>query len=296
VVVEADEFDRSFHQLSPDIAVITAVDTDHLDIYGTKENIDDAFVIFSQKLKANGPLFVNSEVSIIPRLDAAVLQLYSTKTHQGLHVSHYSVKHGAYHVDIKNDVIGNEFHGHFILRLGGMHNVENALAAIAVGLQMGIAFDKIASAMESFKGIHRRFETIVNNGRVVYIDDYAHHPKEISSFLSALREMYPGKKITALFQPHLFSRTKDLAEGFAQSLSMVDELYLLDIYPARELPMEGVTSALILDKVQLPKKHITSKQEFLEIVADSDIEVLATIGAGDIDQLVQPLKELLSQR
>jgi UDP-N-acetylmuramate--alanine ligase len=183
----------------------------------------------------------------------------------------------------------------FRLNIGGFHNIENAIAAITIALELKITEENIRKAITSFKGIRRRFEKILDNGKVVFIDDYAHHPEEIRVFLESVREIYPKQKITAIFQPHLFSRTKDLAEGFAKSLSLADEVILLDIYPARELPMEGVTSELIYDQLTSNEKLLIKKEQLLDTIkSKKDIEVLVTIGAGDIDKYVSGIKEILS--
>lgn len=291
VVIEADEYDRSFHRLSPDIAVITAVDTDHLDIYGTQENIEEAFLIFTERMKKDGTVIAQKNIPILSRITCPNIIFYSlTDRAANLAVQSYSISNGKYQVVIRNQ--HNETHT-FDLGVAGYHNVENSLAAIAVAELLEIPFEKIAKALASFRGIKRRFETIFQNEKYVYIDDYAHHPEEINVFLGSVKEMYPHKKITAIFQPHLFSRTKDLQDEFAQRLSMVDQLYLLDIYPAREKPMEGVTAQLILDKVTIHSKEIISKEEVLKRIATGDLEILVTIGAGDIDTLILPLKNIL---
>ena len=292
VVIEADEFDRSFHRLAPDMAVITAIDTDHLDIYGTKEKVEDAFVEFSEKIAEDGFLVIKQGTGIedrLPTLDKAFYSLMDTSA--DVHCSKYWVVEGGYVFTIK--YYDKEFVG-FRLNIGGFHNIENAIAAFTIAKELKISNDHIKSALASFKGIKRRFEMIVNTDNVVYIDDYAHHPEEIRVFLESVRELYPNKKITAIFQPHLFSRTKDLAVGFAEQLSIADEVILLDIYPARELPMEGVTSDLIFSKLTSKEKSNIKKEELLSLLKDKKLEVVVTIGAGDIDKLVNPIKELLA--
>ena len=291
VVIEADEYDRSFHRLSPDIAIITAVDTDHLDIYGTKENIEEAFLIFIERIKKNGTVVAQKNIPILDRINGPNLLTYSLSDSAANYaVQSYSIKNGRYHVVVRHQ--SDEMY-EFDLGVAGYHNVENSLAAIAVAALLKIPFEKTAKALASFKGIKRRFETIFENEKLVYIDDYAHHPQEINVFLGSVKEMYPSKKITAIFQPHLFSRTKDLQDEFAQRLSIVDQLYLLDIYPAREKPMEGVTAKLILDKVSIAQKEIISKEDLLHRIATDELEILVTIGAGDIDTLILPLKNIL---
>ena len=295
VVIEADEFDRSFHRLSPDMAVITAVDTDHLDIYGSKEAIDEAFIEFANKISEEGFLVVKNGQTIndrLPVLDKAFYSLHDTDA--DVYCSKYWVVDGGYLFNIS--YYGTELKG-FRLNIGGFHNIENAIAAITIALELKITEENIRKAITSFKGIRRRFEKLLDNGRVVFIDDYAHHPEEIRVFLESVKEIYPKQKITAVFQPHLFSRTKDLAEGFAKSLSLVDEVVLLDIYPARELPMEGVTSGLIYDQLTCHEKLLISKEQLLDTIkGKKDIEVLVTIGAGDIDKYVAGIKEILSNK
>jgi UDP-N-acetylmuramate--alanine ligase len=293
MVIEADEFDRSFLHLSPDIAVITAVDTDHLDIYGSKEKIDEAFIEFTKKIDEEGFLVIKENQSIesgLPFLDKAFYSLSSPSS--DIYCSKYWVVDGGYMFTLS--YYGKESMG-FRLNIGGYHNIENAIAAICVLKEMGLSNSQIKEGLASFKGIKRRFERVFDDGNVIYIDDYAHHPAEIDVLIQSVIELYPNKKITALFQPHLFSRTKDLADGFAKALSAADTLYLLDIYPARELPVVGVTSDLILSKVASNRKSIITKEEFLAKIKDIDNGVILTIGAGDIDTLVQPIANSLQQ-
>ncbi len=293
VVIEADEFDRSFHRLSPDMAVITAVDTDHLDIYGSKEAIDEAFLEFANKVSEEGFLVIKNGQTIndsLPVLDKAFYALHDEDA--DVYCSKYWIVDGGYLFNIS--FFGQELKG-FRINIGGFHNIENALAAITIAFELKITEENIRKAIASFKGIRRRFEKIVDNGKVVFIDDYAHHPEEIRVFLESVREIYPKQKITAIFQPHLFSRTKDLAEGFAKSLSVADEVILLDIYPARELPMEGVTSKLIYDHLTSNERLLISKEQLLETIKNKkDIEVIVTIGAGDIDKYVEGIKQILT--
>lgn len=293
VVIEADEFDRSFHRLAPDMGFITAIDSDHLDIYGSKEKIEDAFVEFAEKIAEDGFLVMKQSTGIedrLPTLDKAFYSLMDTSA--DVYCSKYWVVDGGYVFSIK--YYDKEFVG-FRLNIGGFHNIENAIAAFTIAKELKISNEHIKAALASFKGIKRRFEMVVNTDKVVYIDDYAHHPEEIRVFLESVKEMYPDKKVTAIFQPHLFSRTKDLAADFAEQLSIADEVILLDIYPARELPMEGVTSDLIFSKLTSKAKLNIKKEALLDTLKDKNLEVVVTIGAGDIDKLVQPIKELLSK-
>jgi UDP-N-acetylmuramate--alanine ligase len=292
VVIEADEFDRSFHRLAPDMGVITAIDTDHLDIYGSKEKIEDAFVEFTEKIAEDGFLVMKQGTGIddrLPTLDKAFYSLMDENA--DVYCSKYWVVEGGYVFSIK--YYDKEFVG-FRLNIGGFHNIENAIAAFTIAKELKISNEHIKAALASFKGIKRRFEMVLNTDKVVYIDDYAHHPEEIRVFLESVRELYPNKKVTAIFQPHLFSRTKDLAAGFAEQLSIADDVILLDIYPAREQPMEGVTSDLIFSKLTSKEKANIKKEELLTVLKDKKLEVVVTIGAGDIDKLVQPIKELLN--
>lgn len=292
VVIEADEFDRSFHRLSPDIAVITAVDTDHLDIYGSKEKIDEAFVEFTKKIDEEGVLIIRSNQSIefsLPMLDKTFYSLDDRSS--DVYCDKYWIVDGGYLFTLS--YFDKKYPG-LRLNIGGYHNIENALAAISVAKELGISIAQIHDALVTFKGIKRRFEKVYDSSSVVYIDDYAHHPQEIDVLLKSVKEIYPDKNIIALFQPHLFSRTKDLSVEFAKSLSIVDELFLLDIYPARELPMEGVTSHLILDKATSKQKSIVTPNDFLKRLESIDNAVILTIGAGDIDKLVSPIAKLLN--
>ncbi|MDX2002653.1 MAG: UDP-N-acetylmuramate--L-alanine ligase [Chitinophagales bacterium] len=291
VVVEADEFDRSFLRLTPSLAVITAVDTDHLDIYGSREKIEEAFLEFTQKVKPAGEIIAHKHVSIIKRIEQRTVSTYGLG-YADYHDTGIMIKQGAYHFEVESH------HGlvaDLELHMGGRHNVENAVAAITVALKLGIAKEKIREAIASFKGIHRRFEYVVKSPELVFIDDYAHHPEEIRAFISSVRELYPEKKLTAVFQPHLFSRTNDLYAEFAKALELADEVILLDIYPARELPMAGVTSALILNEMKIAEKSIIPYYILAEELGRKRPEVLLTIGAGDIDALVNPIKEALTK-
>lgn len=294
VVVEADEFDRSFLTLSPTIAVLTSTDADHLDIYENKESIEEAFQAFAYKTKENGHLFVKAGLDIRAGKNVAKAT-YAAREKANLSAQNITVSNGAFHFDVlQNDT----FLGSFSLKMGGQHNVENALAAIAVGLTLNIDLPKIQSAIASFEGIKRRFETVFSSEEKVYIDDYAHHPTELNACIHAVRELYPGKHLTAVFQPHLFSRTRDFEKGFIEALSQVDTLILMDIYPARELPIDGVSSEIILNKISLNDKHLANKQNVMEVVKENldKTDVLLTVGAGDIDLFVQPIAQLLQAK
>ncbi|MBP6302633.1 MAG: UDP-N-acetylmuramate--L-alanine ligase [Bacteroidia bacterium] len=288
VVVEADEFDRSFLTLSPDIAVITSTDADHLDIYGEHEELKKSFLDYSNKLKSGGHLYIKAGLPVIPELKVDYI-VYSLNGTAAVNASHVNITDAVYTFDLH---INGKTISQLTLGIPGWHNVENAVVSSAVVLQMGVSEEDLRKGLATFRGAKRRFEYILRKENITYIDDYAHHPEEIKAFLSSVKEMYPDKKVTAVFQPHLFTRTRDFADGFAQSLSLADELILLDIYPARELPIPGVTSQMLLDKATLKNKTLCSKAGLLDLMRSRHPEVLVTIGAGDIDQLVEPLKHL----
>ncbi len=294
LVVEADEYDRSFLTLSPDIALITSIDADHLDIYGDEGSMRDAYSEFAGKIKESGKLiskqFILDELEIRSDIEKTS---YSASEEAGTSAKDIRIENGNYVVDIAN---GNQISSNVKVGLPGIHNVENAIGAFSIAEKLGIERTKIKAALESYKGVYRRFETHIKTKELVYIDDYAHHPSELEMSIKSAKELYPGKKITGIFQPHLYSRTRDFVEGFAESLSLLDELMLLDIYPARELPIEGVSSQIVLDKVTIQKKSIVSKDDLLANLSDKKIEVLLTLGAGDIDVFVNPIKEQLTKK
>ena len=292
-VVEADEYDRSFLRLSPDIAVITAMDADHLDIYGTEEAMEDAFIEFSGKVKQDGLLLSKFGLKRGKELNATNHQTYSLQNDSAdVHGANVRITQGSYEFDVmmKDFMLDN-----VKLNMGGMHNVENSIAAIAVAKQLNIESEKIKEAVEAFRGVKRRFEYIIRSKNLVFIDDYAHHPEELRALITGAKALFSGKRCTVVFQPHLYSRTRDLAAEFAKVLDLAHEVILLPIYPARELPIPGVSSNLILDRMYSDDKHLMSKDELLNWVKTHEVELFITAGAGDIDVLVQPLKEILSQ-
>ena len=292
-VAEADEYDRSFLKLQPDIAIITAMDPDHLDIYGTEKNMQDAFIEFTGKIKPGGSLLVKDTVKRKDEFKGTNKMTYSAlNDNADVHTENLRTENGSYRFDV---LIKDKRISDVLLNMGGMHNVENVTAAIAAADHLKIEEPKIKKAVASFAGVKRRFEYVLKNTETVMIDDYAHHPEELRALISGAKELFPGKKCTVVFQPHLFSRTKDLAEGFAEVLSIADETIILPIYPARELPMEGVTSKMILDKMTNMKKSVKEKKELLSWVKNNKPELLITAGAGDIDTMVQPLKNILEQ-
>jgi len=289
-VVEADEYDRSFLKLSPDIAVITAMDADHLDIYGTAEAVHEAFVQFSGRLKTGGLLLNKKGLD----LKGDPQWTYGLDGGADFFASDIKIDQGDYlfNVQTRDWQLKN-----VVLTMGGRHNVENATAAIAVAHRLGIAGDAVIAAVAAFRGVKRRFEYIVKKPNRVFIDDYAHHPEELRALITGAKELFGGMKCTIIFQPHLFSRTRDFVDGFAASLDLADEVFLLPIYPARELPIEGVTSRLIAEKMTPGKAIVVDKQEILTIIKDKvtkdDLKLLITAGAGDIDTLVQPIRNIL---
>ncbi len=290
-VVEADEYDRSFLKLSPDVAIISSMDPDHLDIYGTAENMEQAFIDFSERIKPGGLLLSKYGLKRTEELKAHEhLTFHLHNENASVYAANIKMVNGSYQFDVLmqywelRDVV---------LNMGGLHNIENMIAAISVAHYLEIDNDKIRNAVANFRGVKRRFEYIVKNEGQVMIDDYAHHPEELRALISGAKDLFKDKKCTVVFQPHLYSRTRDLADGFAVSLDLADEVILLPIYPARELPMEGVSSEMILNKMKNNNKRILDKNELLEWVKKNKTELLITAGAGDIDTLVEPIKEII---
>jgi len=284
VVVEADEYDRSFLTLHPDIAVITSMDADHLDIYGSHDQLTDSFRQFAAQIKENGILIIHEDLPLTSGIT------YSAKGPADVKAQDIRVENGDFYFDFKgSDIIIKDIK----LGIAGLHNIENATAAIEVALKLNIEPELIKKALGSFKGVKRRFEYILRDKEHIYIDDYAHHPEELRAAITSVKKLYPNKKLTTIFQPHLFTRTRDFADGFAEVLDMSDELIMLDIYPARELPIEGVNADMILQRMKLWNKRKCGKQEAIDLVQFEKPELLLTVGAGDIDQLVQPLKNAL---
>lgn len=295
LVAEADEFDRSFLQLWPNIAVITSADADHLDIYNNTQSIKSAFALFASQIKEGGTLIIKKGVGKEIEKDVkANILYYSFKDKCDFYASNLEIAKGGFFNFTLNYPAG-KIEG---CKVGtpGWINVENAIAAAAAAITHGCPPDKVKKALASFKGVQRRFDIKINNPKCSYIDDYAHHPNEISAAISSIRNIFAGKKLTAIFQPHLYSRTRDFANEFAKSLSKLDELILLDIYPAREEPIKGVSSKIIFDKVELENKIMISKEKLLEELNNRKIETLITFGAGDIDRLVNPITELLKKK
>jgi len=298
-VIEADEYDRSFLKLSPDIAVISAMDPDHLDIYGTAEEMEDAYIKFVRKIRVGGLLVAKKGLKREAELIADKQITYALNDQAAdAYAENLRVVDGSYVFDL---VWKGERMDGMVLNVGGLHNVENMVAAVSVALHVGIDGEKVRAAVAAFKGVKRRFEYIVK-GEVVYIDDYAHHPEELRSLIKSVKMLYPNRKTVVVFQPHLFSRTRDLADGFADALDIADEVMLLPIYPARELPLEGVTSKLISDGMRScetgHKVRLVQKEDVLKWVGehkeDMKKKVLVTAGAGDIDRIIEPIKKTLT--
>ncbi len=292
-VVEADEYDRSFLRLSPDVAIISSMDPDHLDIYGTAENMEQAFIDFSARIKPGGLLLSKYGLKRTDDLKASEhLTFHLHNENASIYAANVKMENGSYRFDAimqyweLRDVV---------LNMGGSHNIENMIAAISVAHYLEIDNDKIRAAVADFKGVKRRFEYIIKNEQQVMVDDYAHHPEELRALLTGAKALFPGKKCTVIFQPHLYSRTKDLADGFAETLDLADEVILLPIYPARELPMAGVTSEMILNKMKNSNKCVLEKQDLLAWIQNYKTGLLITAGAGDIDTLVEPIKNIINK-
>jgi len=283
-VVEADEFDRSFLHLFPNIACVTSMDADHLDIYGDATAIEESFREFADKIEDKTKIFVPKGLP----LEGLTIGINEEATFKAFNIR---IENGYYVFDVQtpSETIENVQFG-----LPGRHNLMNALMALAMAKTYGTPTESIAKALASFKGIQRRFSYQIKSDKLVYIDDYAHHPTEINAVHQAVRELYPNEKVLAIFQPHLFSRTKDFADDFAKSLSQFDEILLLDIYPARELQMEGITSGWLLSKIENNNKKLISKIDLISTILESDAKIIVTIGAGDIGELVPKIKSELA--
>jgi UDP-N-acetylmuramate--alanine ligase len=282
-VIEADEFDRSFLTLSPDLACITSMDADHLDIYGSKEALHDSFIDFTKKLKTNGKLFVKNGLPIEGLT-------YGIEDDSDYCATNIHVNDNSYFFDVKTPT---GTHAGFSFSFPGRHNLSNALVALAMALEYGCKVEDLKLALKDFKGVKRRFSYQIKTDDLVYVDDYAHHPEEINAIHQAVREMYPNQEVLVVFQPHLFSRTKDFINEFAQSLSQFDDILLLDIYPARELPIEGVTSEWLLGKIENKNKKLIQKSELIQEIKKSSAKVILTLGAGDIGVEVKSIKNAL---
>ena len=290
IVLEADEFDRSFHRLNPDLAIITAIDPDHLDIYGTAEAFTQAFVDFTHLISEG--LLIHESLSIPTPANIQVIQ-YGKESTSSVHASNIHINNGDFCFDL---MVNNTQIAPFRCGLPGHHNVQNAVAALGICINfLQLPIHQLQNGIASFKGAKRRFEYIHKSDRFVVIDDYAHHPEELNAIIGSVKTLYPNKAITGIFQPHLFSRTQDFAAGFAQSLSELDEIYLLNIYPAREQPIPGVNSDWLLSLIDHPKKEVVTPDQVLEKIKNNPAEVLLILGAGDIDRIVQPLAKIYDE-
>ena len=295
MVVEADEYDRSFLQLQPDIAIITALDPDHLDIYGTEEEMFKGYQEFIRRIKVNGSLIIKKGLAehIFPADRPDIQMIEYSMDHNPIRTGNLRMEGEEIRFDYINPevVIKN-----IAFTLPGFHNIENAVAAITAAKLINIDDDVIKYALSNFRGIKRRFEYVIYSKEVVFIDDYAHHPTELRALLSSVKAIFPRKKLTVIFQPHLYSRTRDFAVEFSRSLDLANEVILLDIYPAREKPIPGVSSTLLLDAITLESKQICEKQQVINELDKRSVEVLLTVGAGDIDHLVKPISQYLKNR
>lgn len=293
VVAEADEFDRSFLTLFPQVAIVTSADADHLDIYGDHNSLITSFRDFIKQINKGGQLIIHESIAelLADDVNHVTKNIYSMSRGQ-FFAGNITAKSGFFEFDLHG--FGKVEH----VRLGvpGFHNIENAVAASVAANRCGVDPTTIKKALESFAGVKRRFEFVLKSGKIIYVDDYAHHPTEIEAFLRSMKSMYPSRKLTVIFQPHLFSRTRDFAEGFSKSLSLADELLLMDIYPARELPIPGVDSDMLIKDITSKVKMRCNKNDLMEKLEKMDIEVLATVGAGDIDTFVQPIQKMLKKK
>ena len=291
VVVEADEYDRSFLTLHPYITVITSVDADHLDIYGDLNTMHQTYTQFASQVQKEGFLIVKKNVDNDLRLKDKRL-VYSLNLDTEYSANSIEIIDGEFCYNINSPI---EPVSHVAIGLPGLHNVENSIAAVAVAQQLGIKGDVINKALRSFKGVKRRFDYRIKSKSIVYIDDYAHHPEELRAAITAAKQLYPDKKVTGIFQPHLFTRTRDFADGFAESLDLLDVCVLLEIYPAREKAIEGINSQMLLDKMKSKEKFLVKKENVLEFLKTHPPQVLMTLGAGDIDSLIEPIEKLLNE-
>ena len=291
VVVEADEYDRSFLTLHPYISVITSVDPDHLDIYGDKNAMHESYIQFASQTQKDGFLIVKKTVDNDLNIKDKQL-IYSLNLDTDFSANAINIVDGEFCYNIHSII---EPINHVAIGLPGLHNVENSIAAVAVAQKLGIKGDVINKALRSFKGVKRRFDYRVKSKSIVYIDDYAHHPEELFAAISAAKQLYPDKIITGIFQPHLFSRTRDFADGFAKSLDLLDVCVLLEIYPARELPINGVNSQMLIDKMTIENKFLVKKENVVEFLKSRKNEVVMTLGAGDIDSLIEPIEKYLKE-
>lgn len=291
VVVEADEYDRSFLQLRPYIAAITSISPDHLDIYQNRDNLEQAFTQFANQTNKNGRIFLKKEVSIETNTDITTNTYSLTNIESDYYAWNLRVSNGSYYFDYHTP---EKIYYDMQMTYPGIHNIENAILALSIALTLGVSEYELRSALKSFKGMKRRFDLKFNTAETIYYDDYAHHPEEIEATITSLRHLYPNKRICGIFQPHLYSRTKDFADEFAKVLEELDDIILLPIYPAREEPIPGITSKTILHKINKMDKYHVTKEQLFPLLSALQPQLLVTLGAGDIDQLIEPIIELLT--
>ncbi len=293
VVIEADEYDRSFLTLSPNVAIITSVDADHLDIYGNEKYMQESYTLFAKLVDKKGLLIVKNTVDKTIGKVHPNQVTYSLNSNADTTVENVRIDNGYFRFDVlgKTSCLTD-------LKLGmpGLHNVENCIAASIVADYLNIDNQQLSKALSSFQGVKRRFDFRIKTNDLIYIDDYAHHPEELKACINSVKQLFPNKKVMGIFQPHLFSRTRDFLDGFAESLDLLDECILLEIYPARELPIDGINATLLLNKMNSSKKMISTKSDIIDTLKSKDIEVLITMGAGDIDQLVDPIEKWLKNK
>ena len=294
IVVEADEFDRSFLQLHPELAVITWMDADHLDIYGDLESVIKAFADFVSQIHDGGTLLYRKGLNINNQWNKNIRYFtYSITEMADFQATDIRIVEGAYHFNLKTPFGEMK---NLSLSYPGLMNVENAVAACGMALMSGVSKEEIRAALPKYTGVVRRFDVRYTGKKTIYIDDYAHHPRELEATIKSVRDLYPGKRVTGIFQPHLFTRTRDFAGDFASALDLLDDALVMEIYPARELPIEGVDSDIILNKMKLKSRKRCNKTEFPAILENYDLEILLTLGAGDIDRLIDPIVSYLRQK
>lgn len=293
VVIEADEFDRSFLTLYPGLAVISAMDADHLDIYKDEHDLVDSFYQYIKQIKEGGILVYKSSLAIDRKINEGIsYYTYALDEDADFYALNITVNKGYYEFDLKtpSGIIPG-----FKLGVPGLYNLENAIAALAMALFAGATPDELIEKLASYQGVKRRFDFQIREDNLIYIDDYAHHPEEIKACINSIRYLYPGKSIAGIFQPHLYTRTRDFVDGFAASLDLCDKVLLTDIYPARELPIEGISSQLILDRMKMDQKKHVAYNNLVDAIAETEADIYVTMGAGDIDRLVAPIKNKLKQ-
>lgn len=291
MVVEADEFDKSFLHLQPFATVITSIDADHLDIYGDHDEMKESFSEFASQTSSDGFLVIKKNLDLdLDKVNSGNVFTYSITEKADFTAENIQYSKGEYSFSLKTPAKTFE---NLYLGMHGLVNVENAVAASAIALRLGITENELMENLASFTGVKRRFDYQIKENNLIFIDDYAHHPEEIKALVNSVNKMYPGKKVLGIFQPHLFSRTRDFADGFAESLDLLDEVILLPIYPARELPIEGVNSEMLLNRIVGSAKSLSQKEDLIENISKKDFDILLTIGAGDIDKLVEPIRNQL---